>query len=857
VSSGARAWGTLGAAALALAALSGLAAFFISRAAGRPGLQLRVRFTDGAGAPSDLTRTARGVDVRDLHADPRVRRGPIAAHWTGFWAVPDAGPHRLFVETDGAVRVTVDGRAVLEALGTRARGEVALAPGPHAISVDYESRVTPRQLRLQWAAAEDDRREFEPPWVFASAPAAGEPSRARLARSAGRAALVAALLGALTLLWTARQKRWAAAVLPAAVVLYAAALRFEALVARYSWEGPGWALHAERVISEARPVSLRWTPYGEEYSGDPLTYLRRARAMRGPYEADVREPLFPFTAKALLPLVHDRPLAVNAASAVFSTLLVLATFLLGAATFGRAVGVLAALALALDRDAIWWGVEGFRDDAFALFTVLFAAALVRMRERPQARRAALAGVCAGAALLSRITAFSFLLPALVWVCFGGGADARARRRAAAVCLAVALAVAGPYMAACAAAYGDPFYAVNFHTRFYRSRSGLEYESAMSWASYLRTGFGAGQLVRTGITGLTTYPFANKWQGLDWWTPWLRRLLAPAAVAGLLLFTRSPRGRVLLVVLFTSLLPYAFTWPVPGGAEWRFTLHAYPFYLVAAMSALLWGAARLRGRRRPAEPAAQGDQEQLVQDQAREAGAAAPADVAPLAQLGPQRGGAGLGGGVQAELGEHLVQEDEAAAAQRHAQEPVPVAGEAQRGVQPVAALEDGAPPHERGVRRDEVVAAQRAQRERRLRARPAPGGGAALVDVAEAAVDHVRLGRGGQRAHGGGHRARKGVAVVGVLVGEHVARAQGEAAVYGIVHAVIAPRFPAHAALAQDVQRAVGGSAVHDHVFDARVVLRADAAQQVGQEARAVEHGRDDRDQRRFVHGQNSTLPPA
>jgi hypothetical protein len=795
--------------------------------------------------------------VRDLHADARLRRGPIAAHWTGFWTVHAAGPYRLFVETDGAVRVSVDGSPVLEALGSRARGEVALGAGPHAIAVDYESRLTPRQLRLQWAAAEGDRHEFEPPWVFASAPGPGEPFRARLSRTLGRAALALALAGALLLAISASAKPWMAVALPAAIVLYAGALRFEALVARYSWQGPAWALQTERRLSELRPGSLRWTPGDEEYSGDPLTYLRRARAMRGPYEADVREPLFPLAAKALLPLVHDRPLAVNAASAVFSTLLVLATFLLGAATFGRGVGLLAALALAVDRDAIWWGVEGFRDDAFALCTVLFAVTLVRLSEQPSPRRAAVAGLCAGAACLSRITAFSFLLPALAWLCIGRGAEGRARRRAAGVCLGVALVVAGPYMAACAAEYGDPFYAVNFHTKFYRSRSGLEHEAPMSWASYLRTGFGAGELVKTGVVGLTTYPFTNKWLGLDWWTPWLRRLLAPAAVAGLILFTRSARGRLLLVVLLTSLLPYAFTWPVPGGAEWRFTLHAYPFYLVAAMSALFWGAARLGGRRPSSEPAAQGDQEQLVEHQAGEAGAAAPADAAPLAQLGGQGGGPGLGGGVQPEVGEHLVEEHEAAAAQGHAQEPVPVAGEAQLGVEPVAALEHRSPAHERGVGRDEVVAAQRVHREGRLRAGAPPGQGAVFSHVAEAPIHHVGVGGGHQRAYGRGHGAGKGVAVVRVLVGQHVAGGQGEAAVYGIVHAVIAPGLPAHAAPAQEVQRAVGGAAVHHHVLDARVVLRPDAAQEVGQEARAVEHGRHDRDQRRFVHGQNSTVPPA
>jgi hypothetical protein len=49
---------------------------------------------------------------------------------------------------------------------------------------------------------------------------------------------------------------------------------------------------------------------------------------------------------------------------------------------------------------------------------------------------------------------------------------------------------------------------------------------------------------------------------------------------LLLFT--PVGRLLLVVLAGVLLPYAFTWNIAGGGEWRFTMPAYPVYVVAAV-----------------------------------------------------------------------------------------------------------------------------------------------------------------------------------------------------------------------------------------------------------------------------------
>jgi hypothetical protein len=50
---------------------------------------------------------------------------------------------------------------------------------------------------------------------------------------------------------------------------------------------------------------------------------------------------------------------------------------------------------------------------------------------------------------------------------------------------------------------------------------------------------------------------------------------------------SPEGRLLLTLLLASLVPYAFTADIPGGAEWRFTLHAYPYFLIAAALGLTW------------------------------------------------------------------------------------------------------------------------------------------------------------------------------------------------------------------------------------------------------------------------------
>jgi hypothetical protein len=490
----------------------------------------------------------------------------------------------------------VERRAEARSRAITRRAEVS--PGIHLIEVRYRVERL-RVLRVLVAREGDSTQTLDPLDLFPELPTAAElRTRARIRGLAWATTVLACgtVLAVLILAWTQRVRwgprlRAAARYAPAAaatlVVVYAGALRLEALVTRY-WEvqgAPGWALEARDTIANLRPRYLEWEPNQSPYEGDPFGYLRFAREPRGLYDAHVREPLFVLAAKAGLWLSGGHAIGLNFASAAFGTLLVAATFLLGARVASPWAGVAAAAALAIEQQAIRLSVEGWRDDAFAALATLSAWAAVGLWRTPTRRDAVLVGVIGAAACLTRITGLSILGPA--WACtalFGRG-DKPARLRAVAISVGVFAVLVGPYLANCAIAYGDPLVSVNYHTGFYLGRAGLEAQAPMGWSQFLLYGRGPFDLLDTVRAGLISVPFDNKWDGFDPWSFRLGPLLAGAAAVGLLAWLTSAEGILLLVLLGGVVAPFSTTWDILGGGEWRFTLAAYPFYLVAGCGLL--------------------------------------------------------------------------------------------------------------------------------------------------------------------------------------------------------------------------------------------------------------------------------
>lgn len=402
------------------------------------------------------------------------------------------------------------------------------------------------------------------------------------------------------------QKAVVASALALLITLYGGLLRLDAYVVKYgSLDHPTWARVLTRdvapIASRLRPSSFTWRPETRPYAGgDPTNYLKFAREMRSFYQAHVREPVFLAMTRAALWSLDGQDAGVGFASMLGSILVVLATYLLGSAAFSRSVGLMAALLIAVEYEAITWAPDGWRDDVATATVLLAAWGLVRLHRWPSMRYAILAGGLSAISCLTRLSSLSFVLPALLWLVLDGDASERRQRaRQAAIAFVVFVILTAPFLINCYLATGDPLFALNYHTVYYRHAEGRPISDAMSAGEYVRTKFAERPIgtLDTALIGLFWQPFVTKWNGYAHWITGLGSLLQWLAVIGIAAQAFFPAGRLLLVILFGSLVPYMLTWNIADGGAWRFTMHAYPFFLIAAAGVPMAAWRLVRGLQR--------------------------------------------------------------------------------------------------------------------------------------------------------------------------------------------------------------------------------------------------------------------
>jgi hypothetical protein len=398
---------------------------------------------------------------------------------------------------------------------------------------------------------------------------------------------------------SSQRRTWIAPSLLVCVLLYAALLRLDALFKSYGpYDHPRWLASAQPLVAAAAgTITPDWqwrrdaTPYA---GGDPINYLKFAREMRHFYAAHVREPMFPAIARAGLALSGGADVGISLTSIACGLLTLVAAYALGALVASQAAGLAAAAMMGIDQSAVYWSIGGWRDELFAFFAVSCAWAWVRFSRDPGRTNAVLAGVLSGGACLTRITTFALIAPAILWLATNG-TNVRANL---AIAVGIMTVIVAPFLINCALATGDPLYAINNHTEFYLDREAASDSGTaarpdvapVSAVKYTLDKFESRPIAATdnAVRGIFVYPFSNKWTGLDEWYPGLGRALACLAIAGMVAWLWSADGRLLLYMLFGALVPFSMTWTVLGGAEWRLTLFAYAFYLIAAF----WVVGRL-------------------------------------------------------------------------------------------------------------------------------------------------------------------------------------------------------------------------------------------------------------------------
>ncbi len=124
---------------------------------------LRYEYFEGAFDKTTDMKTAvnRGV-VHSFNVPARRRNVNFGFRYTGFVKVPKRGVYQFVVTSDDGSRLLIDGDVVVDNDGLHSlrekTGLVALAPGLHAIQVDFFERDGGFDLKVHWSGPDSPRQ---------------------------------------------------------------------------------------------------------------------------------------------------------------------------------------------------------------------------------------------------------------------------------------------------------------------------------------------------------------------------------------------------------------------------------------------------------------------------------------------------------------------------------------------------------------------------------------------------------------------------------------------------------------------------------------------------------------------------
>lgn len=500
----------------------------------------------------------------------------------GVWFNDSTAPVELRVISGDAVRLLIDERETIsrkaQAKNRATRATVQLARGLHNVRV--EKARAEQLVDIVVGPVGRDVSPLGP--VFKEEPSPDSVRWARLALASHAIALWAVPLFIATAVVTGLVDG-AGSIALAGVLLWGGLLRFESIVAS-RWQDPPEAARAlASVGTTLRPAD--WHYPLEPYRGDPITYLSRGRQMTWFYDGSDREPLFVALVSVFVRLTGGRDVGVSFASAFSSLLLVAGGYSLARRLFGSRIALVTALFLALNQQLIVLSAQGWRDETFGAGMLMTLVAWLKLIEAPTRRNSLLAGLVAAWPFLTRLSALSFIAPALLMVGFIAQTSPWNRWRAALMAGLSTAVLVVPYLWSCWTTFGDPFRAINVHTLYYRgAETGIGVAQAENVTSYLFSGRDWIERADTAAAGFMEIAFSRTYEGLE---PWLSAkgtsvatLLVTFGLASMAFSHRQAAG-VLGLTLAAS-APYAWTWPLGSGSDFRFTIHAVPVGVMASL-----------------------------------------------------------------------------------------------------------------------------------------------------------------------------------------------------------------------------------------------------------------------------------
>lgn len=490
----------------------------------------------------------------------------------GVWLQTSAAAGELRLISAGAATLWIDDREVLvrrpDARARAVRARVSLPAGIRRLRVRTETAGQPFQA--VWVEEGKDARPIGP--LFRHTVTRGKAWAATAL--VGIRGVLGSILGVWVLLGLAAGmvmgSRAAGAHACGVVLVWASLLGVESIVRRSVDAPPLVASVLAEAATSLRPAD--WQQGPEAYYGDPPDYLARARRMEGFYDAEAREPVYVALVRGFLFVSGGSPVALGLASGASWDAFLWAVYLVSARVVGVRLALLALTLLAADRELLALSSMGERDQTFAAAFAWSVLACLRAWEQAGTSRALWFGLAAAIAALTRISALSYLVPALGLLALGGAGQRRTRGRTAGVAAALLSILVAPYLLSCAIAFGDPLRSINIHTGYYRDHESKARPAGEDALSYLFAGRSPLERIDTAAGGLMEATFGRPFPGLHVWLgPEAARVAAVVAWVGLLALRGS--GRLVFLLTVLAAIPFSLTWNLGGGGDLRFVLFA--------------------------------------------------------------------------------------------------------------------------------------------------------------------------------------------------------------------------------------------------------------------------------------------